>query len=65
MSEVEKFRSYMQTFDLDDQKIAKITGYPVEKVTDILQPGKELPRWLRLVLYVWEKTETRNQKKMV
>ena len=57
MEDVERFRFYMSKYNLDESKIAKITGYSEDHVLSMLKPGHELPRWLKLVLHVWEKTE--------
>lgn len=57
MDDVTRFRTFMVNYDLDEEKIAQITGYSVEHVKEILEPGKSLPRWLKLVLHVWEKAE--------
>ncbi|MEM6526177.1 MAG: hypothetical protein AAF693_20445 [Bacteroidota bacterium] len=57
MMEVEKFRNYMEVYNLSEEKIAGLIGYPAHVVQEMLQPGKTLPRWLKLVLQVWERTE--------
>ncbi|MEM6524279.1 MAG: hypothetical protein AAGF85_03525 [Bacteroidota bacterium] len=62
MIEVEKFRGYMVSYNLNEEKIAKITGHPANVVREMLEPGKALPKWLKLVMQVWEKTEARQQQ---
>lgn len=48
-----ELRSMMKELNLNYRDIAKITGHSYASVKSMLQPGNDLPRWLKLTLYVW------------
>ena len=54
MTDHQKLKTLMKERDLNFHDIARITGHRYQSVKTMLQPNKELPRWVKLVLYVWE-----------
>ena len=40
---------------------AEITGHSYNSVKSMLQPNKEVPRWVKLVLYVWENKSKKSE----
>ena len=53
----EKLKALMKERGLNYFDIAKITGLTYNTVKTSLQPNREVPRWVKLVLYVWENKE--------
>ena len=51
----EKLKEMMSDVGLDYRGIAAITGHSYHSIKTMLQPNKKLPRWMRLVMHVWEK----------
>lgn len=49
-----KLKALMKERGLNFHDIARITGHSYQSVKTMLQPSKELPRWMNLVLHVWE-----------
>jgi hypothetical protein len=47
-------KSMMADLQLGYKELAEITGNSYNSVKTVLQPGKELPRWVHLAIYVWE-----------
>ena len=54
MTDHEKLKALMKERGLNYHDISKITGHSYYSVKSMLQPKAELPRWVNLVLYVWE-----------
>lgn len=54
MTEHERFKAMLKDLKLNFYDIAKITGHSYQSTKTMLQPKKELPRWCKLVLYVYE-----------
>jgi hypothetical protein len=54
MTDHEKLKALMKERGLNFHDIARITGHSYQSVKTMLQPNKELPRWMNLVLYIWE-----------
>ena len=54
MTDHEKLKALMKERGLNFHDISRITGHSYQSVKTMLQPNKELPRWVKLVLYVWE-----------
>tara|TARA_X000001382_G_C3155783_1_gene174498 strand:+ start:894 stop:1199 length:306 start_codon:yes stop_codon:yes gene_type:complete len=50
----QKLKALMKERGLNFHDIAEITGHSYNSVKSMLQPNKELPRWVKLVLHVWE-----------
>ena len=48
----------MKERGLSYHDIANITGHSYNSVKSMLQPNQELPRWVKLVLYVWANLKT-------
>jgi hypothetical protein len=40
--------------DLTNESISKITGNTPDSIKSTTQPNKELPRWIRLAIVVYE-----------
>lgn len=62
MTDHEKLKALMKERGLNFFDIAKITGHSYQSVKTMLQPNKELPRWVNLVLYVWENNPIHKQR---
>ena len=54
MNDHQKLQALMLELGLTYHKISEITGHSYESVKTMLQPNKEIPRWVKLLLYVWE-----------
>lgn len=61
MTDHEKLKALMNELGLNFHDIAKITGHNYNSVKSMLQPNKKLPRWMMLVLHVWESKTTSSQ----
>jgi hypothetical protein len=61
MTDHEKLKALMKERGLNFFDIAKITGHSYNSVKSMLQPNRELPRWVKLVLYVWEGKQKQNK----
>lgn len=46
-------KALMKELGLSYYDIAEITGHSYNSVKSMLQPNQPLPRWVKLVLYVW------------
>jgi hypothetical protein len=57
MTDQEKLKAFMNDQSLNFHDIAAITGHSYNSVKTMLQPNAELPRWMKLVLHVWEKSK--------
>ncbi len=55
MTDRENLKALMKELGLSYQDIANITGHSYNSVKSMLQPNREIPRWMNLVLYVWNK----------
>ena len=60
MTDNEKFKALMKDLGLNYHKIAKITGHTYDSVKMMLQPKRDLPRWAKLVIYVWGRGQKEN-----
>lgn len=55
MTDHEKLKAIMDELDISSyHDIAKITGHTYNSVKSMLQPSRDIPRWVNLVLYAWE-----------
>ncbi len=54
MNEHIKFKSLKKSLNLTNADIAKITGSTTDSIKSVTQPNKELPRWLKFAIYVFE-----------
>ena len=55
MSWHERFKSMKKGLRLTNSDIAEITGNSADSVKSVTQPKKELPRWLKLAIVVYER----------
>lgn len=53
MTEKEQLKNLLKSKGLTYAKIAEITGYTPDSVKSMLQPNKPVPRWLKLVMYLY------------
>ena len=53
MTDHERVKAYKKGLGLDNKDIAEITGLSYGSIK-VLLSKKELPRWMKLVLYTWE-----------
>lgn len=57
MTDQQKLKALMKKLGLNYFDIARITGLKYDSVKTSLQPNAELPRWVNLVLYVYDNKE--------
>ena len=57
MTDHENLKALMKELGLSYYDIAKITGHSYNSVKSMLQPNREIPRWMNLVLFVWNKKQ--------
>ena len=62
MTDHQKLKALMKERGLSYYDIARITGHSYNSVKSMLQPKKELPRGVTLVLYGWEGGKKENCK---
>lgn len=55
MTDHEKLKALMKERGLNFFDIAEITGHSYNSVKSMLQPKKEVPRWVKLILYLYDK----------
>lgn len=51
------FKSMKNDLNLTNADIAEITGLSVDSVKNQTQSSKELPTWIKSMIYVWKKTK--------
>ena len=54
MTDQEKLKAMMKDLKLSNHSIALITGHTYTSVNSMLSPGNKFPRWMKLVIWVWE-----------
>lgn len=52
MNENEKLKTILKDNKLNYHKVAEITGHSYDSVKSMLQPGKPVPRWCKLLIHV-------------
>ena len=57
MTDHEKLKALKKDLGLSLKDISEITGHSYDSVRTMLKPSSDLPRWVALVLYVWENKE--------
>ena len=57
MTDHQKLKALMKELGLNYHDVSKITGHSYDSIKTMLQPNKDLPRWMKLVLYVWERRD--------
>lgn len=53
----ERYRAMKSALKLTNADIAEITGNSADSVKSVTQPNKDLPRWLKLAIVVYESGE--------
>ena len=53
MTDKQKLKDLLKSRGLTYGKIAEITGYTTDSVKSMLQPKKKLPRWCKLIVYLY------------
>lgn len=53
MTDKKKLKGLLKDRGLTYAKIAEITGYTPDSVKSMLQPNKTLPRWCKLIVYLY------------
>ena len=51
----ERYKMMKEGLGLTNQDIADITGNTCESIKTVTQKNKELPRWVKLSIYIYEK----------
>lgn len=51
----ERFKVMKSGLKLTNSDIAEITGNSADSVKSVTQPNKEIPRWLKLAIVVYER----------
>ena len=52
MTEQEKLKTILKEKGLNYKKVSEITGHSYDSVKSMLQPGKPVPRWCKLLIHV-------------
>ena len=47
-------KTMLQDLGLSYKDLAEITGNSYDSIKTVLQPNKEIPRWVHLAIYVWK-----------
>jgi len=55
MSWHDRFKAMKSGLELTNSDIAEITGNSADSVKSVTQPNKEIPRWLKLAIVVYER----------
>ena len=55
MSWHERYKAMKSGLGLTNSDIAKIIGNSSDSVKSVTQPNKEIPRWLKLAIVVYER----------
>lgn len=59
MSWHERFKGMKSGLGLTNSDIADITGNSADSVKSVTQPNKEIPRWLKLAIVVFERMQAK------
>lgn len=51
----ERFKAMKRELGLSNSDIAEITGNSADSIKSVTQPNKEIPRWLKLAIWVHER----------
>ena len=60
MSWHNRYKAMKQELGLTNSNIADIIGNTVDSVKSVTQPNKEIPRWLKLAIVVYERLSEKN-----
>lgn len=55
MTEHERYKAMKEGLKLTNSDIAEITGNSAESIKTVTQKNKQLPRWVKLSIYIYEK----------
>ena len=55
-----RFKAMKSGLGLTNSDIANITGNSADSVKSVTQPNKEIPRWLKLSIVVYERLSKQN-----
>lgn len=55
MSWHERYKEMKSGLGLTNSNIAEITGNSADSVKSVTQPNKEIPRWIKLAIVVYER----------
>jgi hypothetical protein len=55
----ERFKAMKSGLELTNSDIAEITGNSADSVKSVTQPNKDIPRWLRLAIVVYERMQAK------
>jgi hypothetical protein len=58
----ERYNAMKKAMGYTNSDIAEITGNTPESVKTVTRKGKELPRWVRLSIVIFEQLNTKNQE---
>tara|TARA_Y100000592_G_C5471315_1_gene319684 strand:+ start:672 stop:860 length:189 start_codon:yes stop_codon:yes gene_type:complete len=62
MTEHERYKAMKEGLKLTNSDIAEITGNSAESIKTVTQKNKQLPRWVKLSIYIYEKFNSKNQE---
>ena len=51
----ERFKKMKSELELTNSDIADITGNSADSIKSVTQPNKQIPRWLKLAIVVYER----------
>ena len=57
----QRFKEMKEGLDYTNSDIAKITGNTSDSIKSSTQPNKELPRWLKLAIVIYETTKSKSE----
>lgn len=55
-----RFKAMKSGLGLTNSDIADITGNSADSVKSVTQPNKEIPRWLKLAIVIYERLSEQN-----
>ena len=55
-----RYKAMKTVLGLTNSDIADITGNSADSVKSVTQPNKEIPRWLKLAIVVYERLSEQN-----
>ena len=55
-----RFKAMKSELRLTNSDIADITGNSADSVKSVTQPNKEIPRWLKLAIVIYERLSEQN-----
>jgi len=56
----DRFKAMKTGLKLTNSDIADITGNSADSVKSVTQPNKEIPRWLKLAIVIYERMVANN-----